>query len=219
MAFRKRRPRRRRGAKFGRKFAKAVTAVVDKKAETKYCYGYAIDSAVTSSANMHECLSLIAEGDTYSNRNGQRIRLKYLEVAVQLKLPSAQTDCVPVRVILYRSSGNEFGALPDDTDIVDNTDGIAAATWRPLGPHVLPGNEKQYHVYYDKTIMLGPNPIDRSKVLHIKRKLPGLITMFDGASAAIGDATTGHLFLLVMGTVDTNNPTCSYMSRIKFVDY
>lgn len=201
---------------------KKIKRVINNQAETKFIYNNEPGTAVSNAANLHECLTLCAEGDDYNNRTGNKIGIKKLEIAFLATIPTGQTNAVPLRVMVYRAKGDEFGALPNVGEVLDNSEAVAVTTANALQPWAAPGHKHEYTKLYDRTVMLGPNPIDRGHVLRFSKvfKSP-LPVQYDLASAAIGAITSGHLFVLAMTTeaAGANAPVLHYMSRVSIVDY
>lgn len=219
--------RYKRGHKYSKRFSSSLTKkikqVVNSQAEKKYIYSQETGTSVSNASPFHECISLMAEGDDYLNRTGLKCGIKKVEVNFYVTIAAAQSVTIPIRLMVYRAKGDEFGALPNLGEVFDNSQAVAQTTAAVLEPLALPGHESEYRKLFDKTVMLGPAVGNMtSRVIKFSKTFSSPLPLkWDLTSAAIGAITSGHLFVVAKSTdaAGAAAPVIHYMSRVTVVDY
>lgn len=218
------RRRQRAGKRITRRtLPRLVKQIVARQAEHKYIYNSETGTTVSNGAPFSECITLSAEGDDFFNREGIKFGIIGVEVNFYVTISAAQGLTQPIRLIVYRAKGDEFGALPTQSEVLDNSQAVAATTAAVLEPWALPGHEGEYRKLFDRVVMLGPaGGSQTAKVLRFKKSFKTPLPLkYDNTSAAIGSIVSGHVFILAKSTdaAGANAPVLHYMSRVTVVDY
>ncbi len=169
------------------------------------------DTVVASSANSTAggvaCLSLIAEGGDYNNRDGRSVRACAFEARVDMRLDPAKALADTVRFVLFSDLENQ-GANPAVTDVLTAAD--PQSTFNA-------DNLKRFLVFEDIYVSLDTYAGQR-KVLSIKLPIDQHLR-YRGATGAIASAAEGNLFYLVLSSSAVASTSFTAVtSRVSFVD-
>lgn len=213
--------------RFGKKnrktFAKRVKQVLNTACEKKYIYSQETGTSVSNAAPFSECITLAAEGSDYVNRVGYKVGIKRVEVNFYVTISAAQSVTIPIRLMVFRAKGDEFGALPTLGEILDNTNAVAQTTAACLEPLDVPGHEGEYRKLFDKVVMLGPATGNvTSRVIKFRKTFSSPLPLkWDLTTGAIGAITSGHCFVIAKSpdAAGAAAPVLHYMSRVTVVDY
>lgn len=159
-------------------------------------------------------LTLIAEGDDNTTRDGKSILAKKVNVQLTILHGGASGyDEQYARFILVHDKDSREAA-PSITDI------LPSAAWTDR--YVSDGSKsmKRFQILSDKTVKLGKpsNGMSGFKQIHFNHTLNHHIT-YDDTTATQNAAEQGHLYLLYTGSQATDNyPTVTIDSRMRFID-
>lgn len=147
------------------------------------------------------------QGDGPSNRDGNSIRLKSLYMKVHMERDATATKPhTRYRWMIVKSVYNN-NALPGLGDILAQTTNYMS----PLNVDESTG----YKVLLDRSYTVTADHPSQEAKFYLKL---GHHAKYSSTTAAIGDTTSGHLFLIVFVDDNTNNDFAQYNTRIRFVD-
>jgi hypothetical protein len=173
-----------------------------------------------SSGNINQsgfaaALSLTAQGDNVTEREGDSIKIQSFELCASVSrgaaAPATQYDAV--RVMVVRDLQNT-GSVPLVSDILE-TVGTVTAPYQPVD--FLNGSDlnKRFTIVYDELLVLDPsNPI---KMVTFKT-MHDCHTFYRGTTNAIGSAGNGTYFLVCVSNAAATVPSIDYSTRIRFTD-
>lgn len=193
--------------------AQMVASIVN--VEHKYIDTQVTSATILNTAYRVDPLTLCAEGDDMTNRNGRSIKATELDLRVQLQQNAAAAP-VMFRMMLIRDNACS-GATLTMTDIVSSTIGTnnAPNDYR----NVLTGATKRYDILYNKFISLDGGDSYKNWTKHIKLDSH---VRYIGTGNTITSAGQGSLFLACISTGatggTTDGSTLTYQCRVKFVD-
>jgi len=156
-------------------------------------------------------ISGIAQGDTQSNRNGDSVKLSSVNVRGLITVGSSATTR-NVRIMLINEKVSD-GNVPTLSDILDNS--TLPNVYARYNPDTA---GSRFKVLYDKRFIV--TPTTNAVKFNVYRKLKHHLK-FTGTSANQTDASTGHLYILVVSddnAVDTNTPEVEWNSCIRYID-
>ncbi len=158
---------------FSQKQVKIIKKITASQAELKFVDSViAFSSLVTGTVNSHN-LPQMAQGDTESTRDGDRIRTMKWKIRTTLAIVEAGKDGALVRVFILRLPANNVdGATPLSQ--------FTSMTVNSFYPRDIPFG---YSIKYDKTHYLSPDNGNSQKTLNITLKLNEQVR-FDGTAAA-----------------------------------
>lgn len=155
-----------------------------------------------------------SQGDTqYGSRNGDSIKLTSVNLRGMVVVPSgtSQTPRI-VRIMLINDKVSD-GAVPALTDVLDNT------TLSNVYARYNPDNAgARFKVLYDKRIVVSATT--NAVKFGCYRKLRHHLK-YTGSSANQSDASTGHLYVLVVSddnAAGTDDPSIEWNSCIRYID-
>lgn len=143
-------------------------------------------------------LNGVATGTDFTNRIGRKIIMKSVQIRGMVRPATSTPTSAVCRVIIgYDMQPNT--ALPAVTDV------LLAAT----GDSMLNlNNRDRFKMLMDKQVTMGfynttaSSSVADHTVVNVKKYIKlNHDTIFDGTTAAIGDITSGSLFLLTVGTL------------------
>lgn len=169
-------------------------------------------------------INLVTAGSSFFQRVGRKIEMKSVELSYQISPITSQTlataqDWLRILIVYDRQTN---GALPNVSDVLQDTDAAGANTTN-IASGVNLNNRDRFLVIYDDRTQL-PQVTNTMGVLtnvfpnsfggrngtssgfgnvHIFRKLKGLVCHFkaDSVPGVIGDVATGGLFLITIGSL------------------
>lgn len=168
-------------------------------------------------------LNGIGEGTGRSEREGQQIKLKSLDLRCQLNRGANQVGTSRCRIMIVRTkyATSLFTFTPDNI-MTGNIGGTALA----LLDYYDVDRVKQYDILYDrihKTANDGAFPNEISFKIHREWK-HGLIQKFDGVGSSDTAISYGAIYLVVawdgsgVSNDDPTFPVMEWQSRIRYVD-
>lgn len=165
-----------------------------------------ITATPDSSTGSLQCINLIAQGDTESDRQGDSVMLKQVHCNMRLTINSAASNTV-VRVILFLYKQPQ-GATPTITFVLN------------AGNHLAPYNHDNaglYTVLYDKQFSLSISGT-QEVCPQFTRKFYQLHETFDGTGANVADIQTNGLWMAVISDESTNVPNFACRYQVLFID-
>lgn len=161
-------------------------------------------------------LTLCAQGDTDITRNGNKIKLSSISLKINLfNVGAAGSVANPTVRLLLVNDKVSSGAAPALTDVLDTASVIARYNPDTIGSRFKILMDKRYPFGFKNTTTstgAGRQCLDDSfykKVSwHVK---------YDGTTANIADATTGHLYAFLYADF-ANIMEGNVTSRVEFID-
>lgn len=175
--------------------------------EYKYHDVVATGSAsVTPDINV---LNAIPQGDTSQSRDGDSVKMKFLNIKGTVTMNSAATTPTYVRVTLVQVLQNNGASLPA-TNIWAASTGELFEKKRELKFVDTIKILKNYN------IVLAPGA-KQSQIINLIWKFNDHVK-FKGTANTYADIMTNALFLVTSSASDTNKATISWSSRLRFID-
>ncbi len=189
---------------------KEVSKAFERKVELKY-HDYDITSSNTIPVGgVNFYITNIADGTLVTERLGEKIRGKKVEIRMRLSASPGATTVQPVRVLLIRdmNQGNQAGSLIPDVLETGFIPTIQQYNW---------DNRHRFQILYDNRVSVAPTQTSSVKNLNINIKRT-MLMKYDGAGAASNGQ--GRLMLaLVSDTTDgTQLPIVNFGSRFYYED-
>ncbi len=188
----------------------AAGALIGLNSEVKFV-DTQIAPAFVTYAGVVTPLSLLAEGDTVSQRSGESIRAHGIELKWSVCFNTVATTFNVARMVLVQDSGSR-GAAPAAADILETVGsgyGVLSP-WNHLGA-------PRFNILWDSGPLSvatgGPEALSGSVVVPLKDHI-----RYSGAGGAIGQQYEGGIFLLQIGDQVTNGPNMYAVSRLHYVD-
>ncbi len=153
-------------------------------------------------------LTAIAQGDTIASRQGNKIRVKYLECRGLVTLNASAADS-QVRMMVVRDN-NGSTSIPAITDLYADI-----ATFRLNKPKLGdPQSNSRFSILMDKYII-----VDAGHGLSQTFKFSTALDhhVFYTGSAAT-DEGKGHLYLFIASNEATNDPSVQAVAMVKWID-
>lgn len=212
--FRRRRPTRRYRSKRGGvwNIAKKAASKIVKyylNPEYKYLDNEQIVTPVLAGTVVPD-ISLIANGDTDTDRDGNSIKLTSQMFRGTVTKNAAATS-TKFRLVMF-SDVSSAGSTPSATDVLQN---IGGGSTDLINSPVNRLNGARFHIWYDHTWVLdSDNP---KRHIQFYKKMQHHIHYLDGtaASSALGQ---GALYLLAISDEAANWPSFTYTNRFRFLD-
>lgn len=187
--------------------AKQALALVNSEKQF-YDVGGSVNPVVSPTG---QCLTAVPQGDDSSNRQGDTIRVKQLEVRLNFYSATAATNSQVVRVIIVKDNFPN-GTVPSLGTLFEGFPGILAMP-------VLNNQQGRFIWIYDEFFTLGTVAGGQdAKVITISQKMDHVVSYLSsaGTTAAAGQGT---LWLYVFtDTVSGNASTGAFYSRIRYYD-
>jgi len=156
-------------------------------------------------------LSGLAQGDDYTNRNGNSIRSNHLSCAITLKIHSSATNTV-CRVIICLDNER------DGSNNVPTSASILETSTEPLSPHNIIQQQinPRFTILHDSITVL--TQVARTmELLSYDRALTSHIT-FVGTGSSSANLGEGAITAFFISSEGTNLPTVNFYSSYKFYD-
>lgn len=151
-------------------------------------------------------ISSMAQGDGPNQRDGNSVRLKSALIRFAIERDASATKPhTSFRIMLVRSIYNN-NAAPAIGDLLQTSDFMS-----PINTDESTG----YRILRDKTYRV------TAQVPHLDLKWFVKFNhhaKFSGSSAAVGDTTSGHIYIVVFVDDNTNQDFIRYYTRVRFVD-
>ncbi len=170
-----------------------------------------INTGVVTYAGRVDPISLIAEGDTVSQRGGESIRAHGVELRYTMNANGTALINTG-RVIVFADSECR-GAAPSASDVLELTGatGSTLSPWNHLGA-------ARFNILYDSgpvSMVTGDASqlVAKTVVLPFKEHI-----RYSGAAGLIANSYENNLFILSMGDTVTNGPSFVYDARLHYVD-
>jgi hypothetical protein len=161
---------------------------------------------ITSSANI-SCLTLIAQGNDYNNRNGLSIRVRNICLTVSA-VANTTAKVNFLRIIVLQDWENQ-GVAPTMADLLEST---GADQYLSHYNHVL-GN--RFQVLLDEHVVL----VDTSNAYFQRFTMPsGCDILFKTSAATTAAQYNGTIYCICLSDNATNGPLVAWDSRVTFVD-
>lgn len=182
--------------------ARAVRSLIN--VEFKF---HDVDVAPTpDSAGTISNLSLIAQGDGPSTRDGNSILLKSIYLRLRATINAAATNTV-VRCILF-TDYQQQGTLPTVANV------LTGDIDTPLNIVDYP---KRFRVIRDFMFSLS-NSGDKIYHKDYYIKMYKHHIKYDGSGATAAEQRTGNIYLLLISNEGANTPTLNVDSRLRYID-
>lgn len=184
--------------------------------EHKYIDTIVSGASILNTAYRIDPITLCAEGDDMTNRNGRSIKISDIDIRLQAQ-QNASAKPVILRCMLLRDNACS-GANPVMTDVVQST--IGADTAVNDFRNLLTGAVNRYDILWDKRIELDAAQSTYTDV--VKHWDYNEHVRYVGIGGTITSAGNGSLFLCFIGTGatggTTDGSTLQYTCRVKFID-
>lgn len=172
-------------------------------AEKKY-HDFTLSQSPDNSTGDSQFISNIAQGDGSTQRDGNQVRCKSLQLHLQALMNPAH-DTTRVRFLLIRAKSG-YGTAPSYTlfmkqakiDSFYNIDEI-----------------RNFKIVMDKTIQL---TVDRPAVELHRFIKQNSVLRYDGSSGSLSNQTANQYFLYTFSDVGSDLPSISGEARIRFMD-
>jgi len=152
-------------------------------------------------------LTAISQGDDVGNRDGDKIRSKYLAVAGNVLLHASATESA-VRIMLVRDN-NGSTTQPSVSDLFFNITQFVNNQLKNGQPQA----NSRFSILYDKYIVVNSNVPRRG--FSWSSSLDHHI-YFTGSSST--DEGKGHIYLFISSSEATNDPIVTATSMVKWID-
>lgn len=151
-------------------------------------------------------INSVSQGDTQSSRNGNKIMCNYLTGNFDIKVDPSATVPTQFRVLfVYDKQTN--GAAPTYAEIISPT---AIYGLRNVNEYY------RFKILYDKTFWvdnIGPS----TKHVRFNKKFK-LQTRFDSTTGVVSAISMGSIYMVVVSSDNTNQPTFQGAVRLGFYD-
>lgn len=152
-------------------------------------------------------LSLIAEGDDNTDRNGRSVRAKSLDIHCSFKHNvSGVAGPQWIRFVIFMDMHGD-GTTPDITDVFTSTD---LEAFRNLD------NTDRYKVLMDKNYVVSSwtaGGFTMKKHFRLNNKLE-----FIGTGDTVADAGAGSIWAIFLGDQAAYGPYYTFASRLRYID-
>lgn len=172
-----------------------------------------------------DSLSIPAQGDGESNRDGRTYAIESVHVRGHFELAAAEGAGVPAsmiecRVIVYWDTQTN-GAEATATDIMDAGGTTDILAFRNLQ------NSKRFKVLYDKVCLLKPHALNEGAVNSFangaviqrfefnKQFKKPIIVNCTGTTSSVASVSDNNIGIAAIGT--SSNATIAYQARVRFV--
>jgi len=235
MVYRKKMYRKRRNTTAKKSLVKKVNWLVRKeKMEVNnlkhYYFGTTLLSSTFNFANPFiGCINALAEGNAGVNdRNGSKCKWNTMSMNLNFfRTTLTAADTASYRVLIVR----------EKTSLGSNV--ALAQLFNSATPNVIDvfnvnnRDKRRFHVYYDKTFLLGPNVTVQSgivnptnfnngpppqKIIRIRKKLRFLTDYSRGNAGTVADIDTNGLFLVIITNNSVSNTSVEMAMTSTFSD-
>lgn len=182
------------------KFAKNALNVEYKNVDTS------IDTTVGTTA-AYTLLNGLAQGDSESSRDGEKVRFKSLQVRGQLKQGASATAAQTVHFYLVIDKQTN-GLAPDSGSIFETDSDVFSLRNTTY--------MKRYVVLRDWLVNLDDVGREQQTIkFYTKMNMP---TMYIGTGSTVGNITTNSLYLVAVSDDNTNPPEMDLSIRLRYID-
>jgi hypothetical protein len=188
-----------------------VQKVLDRNFEIKF-FDQTQTASLLSYAGTLFTLSNVGQGDTFATRDGDRMKIKWLQMNLSFVLGSSSYLC---RVIILQWRPSTSIGNPTATNIL-NVTGQAEAVNSSYNQQFC-GPGKQAVILLDKTFVIPPS----GSIICVKPWLNKKITGgFSPLQQFIAGGTTGsnQLYMLAISDTAANGPSVRFVSQVAFTD-
>lgn len=170
-------------------------------------------SITTSAGGSITPLNGLASGAGLSQRNGNQVEFKAINMHGRIKVDPTTPTSATVRIILFKAKAPN-GVTPSMADLLDN---VAAPNYQAF--YNLDNVPQSLQILQDKRFDI--NHLD--KHLHsfdIRYNDNDIKTRYQGNTSAAGDISTNGIYLAVVASSfsGTNFPTVDLTSRLRYLD-
>lgn len=190
------------------KIAKSVAAVIN--VEKKY-FDVTASAAISSTAVITP-LSLITQGDSYNNRDGNSVKLQSHFIRFHFLLNAASNNST-IRFMVVQDREYPNGTAVAIGQLIENTSGGATSIVSPA----LHTTGRRFNVLLDKQVMLSTGS-EWCNVYEQYLPIGNHIHYSDTNPNTTTDTREGQLYVVLFSDQTTNTPTVTYYSRLRFVD-
>ncbi len=152
-------------------------------------------------------MTAIAQGDTITNRQGNKIRAKQLLVQGKIQLHASATDS-HVRMVLVRDN-NGSTVAPTIAELY----GSAGNMLNNLLKVGDPQTNSRFSILWDKLVLI--NSDTPTKGVHYTQSLDHHI-FFTGTAGT--DEGKGHIWLMIVSNEATNDPIVNILCQVVYID-
>lgn len=176
--------------------------------ERKYIDTTATDQAITSTASAGP-LNLCAQGATDITRNGDKCNFLSLSFRYHINVNSSRTTkSETVRIVIcIEKNVNGVSMDYDDLFAAETIESLRNMSEDKLG---------NYKILYDRTISLGLT--EQSGAQDSIYKKFDIVTYYNGSAGTIATLQRNGIYLLTLGTEETNGALLDYHARLRFTD-
>lgn len=169
------------------------------------------DNSATGSigtAGAITCISDMAQGDTSITREGLQIQPRHLQYRLVNTIDDASTTSVVSRIIIFMDT-EQHGTIPTVAQLLESDD---------VNSFIEHDSRPRFRVLRDITISLSRNGNNQRYITGIIKF--GKNFRIDYQGTGTGDASMGknNLYVYRVSSDNTNTPTLSFYSRMRFVD-
>ncbi len=201
------RPRKKKFTKKQFVTRKQVNAIIKKTADVGFLDTVSDDTDVTF-ANAPFELTLIAENDTDTGRDGQQIQLRSLQWRINTRLGASQTVTTSVRFIIFRWFRS---SAPATNSLMTLSGGIDA----PISPLNMTTSKGFYSILHDQMFVCSASGDSEffHRVFTKFKKLAGKVT-YSGAATTTG--IKGRIFAQFISDITANGPRILSAFRLRY---
>lgn len=171
-----------------------------------------VEAAVTTTYGNAWSLNLIngvSRGDDYDDRDGRQIKVKSIQCSFNVVRNASATVDQMVRIIVFIWRSPD-GTAPTIDDVLE-PGATAMVRLRSLN------DRKNTRILYDKVVNLSTGNMTNVVLRYYKRI--ELTTIFNENTAGnIGDIDTNAIYVAIVSSDNTNQPTVNWTSRVRFID-
>ncbi len=209
------RPRRRMRATVAREpINHRIRRIIKQQKERKIRDFLMSDTLPVNGTGVVTLATGIAEGDGETERDGEQIYIKSIELRGEIVGNANNTVDTLARLIVFRANSNINGVLPNVTEILESDDVLS------LRQNL---NRGDFTTLFDRTfiIKVPTTTADQHSVVFHKyiRFANPKICNYDLTTAVIGACEKGHLFVMrITDRPDTSEPVWNINARVSYVD-
>lgn len=171
-----------------------------------------VEAAVATTYGNAWSLNLIngvSRGDDYDDRDGRQIKVKSIQCSWNVIRNASATADQMVRIIVFIWRSPD-GVAPTIDDVLQ-PGATAMVRIRSLN------DRKNTRILYDKVVNLSTGNMT-NVVLRYYKKID-LTTIFNENTAGnIGDIDTNAIYVAIVSSDNTNQPSVNWTSRVRFID-
>lgn len=176
------------------------------------CEKHFLDTAITATQNYTgtvTALSATTQGDTLSNRIGNSILAKYLNLRYAWVMDAALSTTI-ARVMVFQDTMS-LGTIPAPSDVLTTT-GDATAVVSLL--NLTAALQGRFKILYDKSVTMQ----NTGQQCHVTDEIIPINDHIKYTSTTGTDEGRNMLYVLCITSVNANLPTLSLKARLAFYD-